>query len=249
MKPEIQYLSARLDNPDEEVREEAALELSRIGTEDVADPLLNHLGDPVLEVRQMVIYGLGKTKAERVIPSLVNCLKDPSLEVRWVTVEALGEIGSPKAIAPLVACLEKEPVWNVRASTAKALGKIGSQEALAALVKCLRYDEDSFVRQEALDALDRLVNLESEIKLEEILTHKLVERIARTLPDIDWFGPIAQFKQIYETASNAYERLTQSRQLLYELAGLHSEAAPMRIAECGPMRTELSACLGQKVKI
>lgn len=149
-------LIQRLKDPDPNNREEAALILGIIGTEQEAEALLNSLDNELIpEVKQMIIHALGKTNSQKNIQALVNCLEEQDFEIRWVTVEALGEIGSQEVISPLIACLEKEPVWNVRAAIAKVLGKLGSEKAIMALVKCLN-DSDFYVRKEATNALKNL---------------------------------------------------------------------------------------------
>ena len=163
---EINQLIIDLEHLDSEIREEAALKLGKIAsqnkttqntsTEEIVELLLKHLKDSSLEVREMIIYGLSQTKSERAIPSLLKSLKAPELEVRWASAEALGEIGSEKALTDLIDSLKKEQVWNVRASIVKSLAKIGSEKAINALIEQLKNEENYFVQREIIYAFKQL---------------------------------------------------------------------------------------------
>lgn len=213
---EIQKLITRLESSDTEIRQEAALELAQIGSEDAVKPLLSYLNDPVSDVREKVIYALGQTKDEKAVPALVNCLEDPSLEIRWVTVEALGEIGSQQALAALISCLEKEQMWNVRSSAIKALAKISSEtEVIRTIINTLQHDENLFVRREAAYALSQ----------------KTVAKVNRLLPDLDWHELINNLKQIAKTFPNPRQRLNQAWELLCELAEFSPEPMRLPVAE------------------
>jgi HEAT repeat protein len=167
----IDEMIHRLDDPDPEVREEAARALGRIGSSDAdaVDALIARLKDPQSTIRPDAAQALGQIGDPRAIPALVEGLACPLPEVQHACAHALeaikkpGRFGRPARrlrkmedasdapVGDLVGRLE-DPDPLVREEAARALGRIGSAEAVDALVQRL-VDRTSAIRSDAALAL------------------------------------------------------------------------------------------------
>lgn len=124
----VPALSKALKDKSKNVRQNAAIALSRIGK-----------------------------KAKAAVPNLIEALKDSDGQVRSYAAEALAEIGKEAraAVPLLIALLKKDGTSDVRRNAAAALGKIGEepQEAVPVLIEALQ--EDDNVNDDATWALGR----------------------------------------------------------------------------------------------
>ena len=123
-----------LDDPDEWVRAEAVVALSRIDP-DATDRMLALLDDDSGWVRRNAVVALGKTGgADHDL--LVECIKtDPHPAVREYAAQFLGDAAEdrPEAERILAALLAREPNAFVRAKAAESLGQLGTDRAEQAL--------------------------------------------------------------------------------------------------------------------
>jgi len=167
----IDEMVHRLDDPDSEVREEAARALGRIGSPDAeaVDALVARLKDPQSTIRPDAAQALGQIGDPRAIPALVEGLACPLPEVQHACAHALQAIKKPgrfgrraramrkmedasdAPVADLVGRLE-DPDPLVREEAARALGRVGSQEAVDALIQRL-LDRTSAICSDAALAL------------------------------------------------------------------------------------------------
>jgi HEAT repeat protein len=167
----IDEMVHRLDDPDPEVREEAARALGRIGSPDTeaVDALVACLKDPQSTIRPDAAQALGQIGDPRAIPALVEGLACPMPEVQDACAHALQAIKKPgrsrrtaralrktedasdAPVADLIGRLE-DPDPVVREEAARALGRVGSPEAVEALIHRL-LDRGSAIRSDAALAL------------------------------------------------------------------------------------------------
>ena len=167
----IDEMVHRLDDPDPEVREEAARALGRIGSTDAeaVDALVARLKDPQSTIRPDAAQALGQICDPRAIPALLEGLACPLPEVQDACAYALQAIKKPgrstrtaralrrtedasdAPVAELVGRLE-DPDPVVREEAARALGRVGSAEAVDALIRRL-LDRTSAICSDAALAL------------------------------------------------------------------------------------------------
>ena len=168
----IDEMVHRLDDPDPEVREEAARALGRIGLSDpeAVDALVSRLRDSQSTIRPDAAQALGQIGDPRAIPALVEGLACPLPEVQDACAHALQAIKKPVrstrtarairrmedasdglTVTDLVGRLD-DPDPMVREEAARALGRVGSEEAVDALVHRL-LDRGSAIRPDAALAL------------------------------------------------------------------------------------------------
>ena len=99
----IEEIVSRLDDPDGEVRAEAARALGRVGSPQVVDILMERLGDPTSTIRAEAARALGRIGEPRAIPALLRGLEDPSEELKEACLQGLGSIGGSASATALLA--------------------------------------------------------------------------------------------------------------------------------------------------
>lgn len=117
----VSEIIERLDDPDQDVREEAARALGRIGTEEAEDALLQELEDKDSSVKISAVRALGEMSSIRAVDKLVQALDQPSEELQQAALMALGNIDSPESSLPLVDQIRRgDKSESIRASAAMA---------------------------------------------------------------------------------------------------------------------------------
>jgi HEAT repeat protein len=119
--------AALLDDPDDFVREGAAMGLWNMGPRAVGavPALLKALRDRSSGVRARAAEALGPTGSAEAVPALVQALQDANSPVRWRAAQALGLIGQPsdEAMNALRVALS-DPERDVREAADTALIKL-----------------------------------------------------------------------------------------------------------------------------
>jgi MFS family permease len=119
----------RLDDPDDEVREEAARALGRIGAAEAIEPLIRHLRDPSSTIRTYTARALGRIGDPRAVPPLTGCLEEASEDLVEACCKSLGRLGSREAIKPLLRLLGEERTQRVIVAASLAVSRLGAFEA------------------------------------------------------------------------------------------------------------------------
>ena len=194
----------RLEDPDSEVREEAARALGRSRSAEAVDALVSCLADPSSPIASEAAQALGQIGDPRAVPALVAGLESPVPEIRAACTRALQMIERPPAprravrrlrriedasdgrgFGDIIARLDDaEP--EVREEAARALGRIGSSEAVDALIARLS-DPASTLRADAALALGQIGDARAIPALVESLatpSSEVQEACARALGDI-----------------------------------------------------------------
>jgi HEAT repeat protein len=138
----IEQLQGLLDDPNEQVRSQAAAVLRHLGDEQSAEPLAASLraeAQPAIVMkeadrspRQGVSLPTSEPLAETVsdrqetIDPLVSALRDPITQVRLAAAEALGKVGDASAFPALTQALQDKDS-HVRAAAARSIGEIGAR--------------------------------------------------------------------------------------------------------------------------
>ena len=146
-------LIALMNDPDVDLRIQAALALGTQREPSAVDSLIRALDDPDANVRFHAIESLGRLAATRAIPHLATIAESGNVYLAFPAVEALVRINDP-SVAPRLAPLLRDPILG--ASAAAALGQIGDEEWVDALVDALGAPETSaFALCEALVQIHR----------------------------------------------------------------------------------------------
>lgn len=98
-----------LQDPNEDVRHQAAVALGRIGTKAALPNLVQAIGDPevrVSQAAQQAIISLGALTDDD-LPILSKFVKDKNIGVRHYTIKAIAKVGKPAV--PLLLGLLKDP--------------------------------------------------------------------------------------------------------------------------------------------
>ena len=204
---------ARLDDPDHEVRDEAARALGRIRSPDAVDVLLACLRDPHSSIRPQAARALGQIGDRRAVESLTQYLESASADLRQACADALHDIAgrepappSPRATRalrtmeradddlPAADIIDRldDADHEVREEAARALGRIRSPEAVEPLIRHLQ-DPGSTIRPQAARALGQIGDRRAIEALTECLASgsvELQEACAEALGDVGGRMPI-----------------------------------------------------------
>ncbi len=143
-------LRALLDDPDAEVRREAADALGKYGGAGVVDSLIAALKSPDWKTRSAAAASLGEKKDRRAVDALLDALKDESHIVRMSAVRSLGDLADPRSVEPVMAMLKDSDMF-VRDAAAFALGDLKDPRAIGPLVAAM--GEQSQVASAAAQSL------------------------------------------------------------------------------------------------
>ena len=163
----VKSLAEALNDPDPEVRLEAARTLGSLKNKEAVPALISALKDADREMRLCVIEALGDIKDRRSVEALITLLKDEDWNVRLAAVYALGDIEDIRAVLPLGDLMNDE-AWKVRKETANALGQIGDPRAVNPLAAALK-DKHHEVRRQVVESLGSIEDSSSVIPLISVL--------------------------------------------------------------------------------
>ncbi len=147
-----------LQDPDPQVRQDAAVALGRIGHLEATEGLVERLSDSAPTVREASAWALG-TLGESVLEqagiALTQRLDDPSPAVKQAAAQALASIGATQVgVELLIEALNRSDA-ETRHAALLALVGIESRAAYSSLVSVLG-DQDGRVRQGAIAAIGEL---------------------------------------------------------------------------------------------
>ena len=124
--PMTKALVRALGDPDQDVREHAAMGLAITAGADVIDPLLTALRDTDAQVREKAAIGLAFRRDPRIIDPLLAAMEDRDAQVREKAAIALGASGDPRVTAALTKALS-DPDSQVREKAVAGLALLGQR--------------------------------------------------------------------------------------------------------------------------
>ncbi len=153
----VEDVIGRLDDPDAEVREEAARALGRIGSAAAVEALVRHLRDPASTIRPEAAEALGRIGDPRAVPALIETLSNPSPEVQDACARALGDIGGRESVCHLLELLDGGGAEQVVASGAEAVSKHGILEAAWEILPRMHRTRNAVLRRQLAIAMGNLL--------------------------------------------------------------------------------------------
>jgi MFS family permease len=188
---------ARLDDPDAEVREEAARALGRIGSPEAVEALLARLRDPVSTIRPQAARALGRIGDSRAVPYLIEGLSSPSEELQDACAQALGEIGGRESVRRLRRLLDESRTERVLVAGAEAVSKHGIVEAAWEIFPRMHETPNPVLRRQLAIAMGNLLGrpgefyqyLTGEQVREGVRLGRLFRRARRTVGLLRRHGP------------------------------------------------------------
>jgi len=144
----VDKLIKALKNTKGETREEAALALGELRSEEAVDPLIVAVDDWNIDVRTASAIALGNIGDRRAVDVLARAVREKSL--RKHAIKALVKIGSP-SVKVLIELYPESP-QEVKHQLIKAMGKIGGPSVIPPLVHSLK-ERDREIQDHAAVAL------------------------------------------------------------------------------------------------
>jgi hypothetical protein len=147
----------RLDDPDAEVREEAARALGRMRAADAAAALIERLADPHSTIRPQAARALGRIGDGRAVPALIEGLASPSEELQDACAQALGEIGGRPSVQRLRRLLGEDRAERVLVAGAEAVSRHGIVEAAWEILPRMHETPNPVLRRQLAIAMGNLL--------------------------------------------------------------------------------------------
>ncbi len=153
----VRDIIRRLDDPDAEVREEAARALGRIGSREAVEPLIRHLRDRSSTIRIYAARALGRIGDARAVPFLIEEIGGPSEELAEACCHALGRMGARAARRPLLDLFAAERSPRVITAASEALSRLGSFEAALEIFPRMSEAESQVLARQLAVAMGNLL--------------------------------------------------------------------------------------------
>jgi hypothetical protein len=152
----------RLDDPDDEVREEAARALGRIGAGEAVEPLIRHLRDPHSTIRTYAARALGRIGDARAVQPLVECLDSSGEELAEACCQALGRMGARDALKPLLRLFGEERSQRVIVAAGEAMSRLGAFEAALEILPRMHEAQSPVLQRQFAIAMGNLLGTPGE---------------------------------------------------------------------------------------
>ena len=212
----VEYLIAKLNDSDPQIRQLAARWLGSSQDERALEPLVNSLlYDEMPAVRASAAMSIARLKDQRAVDPLITALTDSaSSEIGKVcdhAAGALGEIRDTRAVEPLILALK-----NGCEGAAGGLGAIGDSRAVDPLITAFR--QGNFTAAFALATLndstgiDALLDaLQSEHQEQYIAAYSALQRVTdpRVVEALEAFHKTKQFAEMDRLAADVMRQIAK----------------------------------------
>ncbi|MBD3384041.1 MFS transporter [candidate division KSB1 bacterium] len=148
---------ARLDDPDPDVREEAARALGRTKSLEGVEALILRLLDPTSTIRIVSANALGNIGDERAVPALIQALNTGSEDLKEACIKALGKIGGTESVSHLIKLLQEENSERIKTQSADAVARHGVFEAAYEILPLMHQTRNPVLRRQLAISLANLM--------------------------------------------------------------------------------------------
>lgn len=147
----------RLDDPDADVREEAARALGRTKAPDAVEALIHRLHDPSSTIRLAAARALGQIGDPRALPVLIETLDGGSEDLQQACVQAIGQIGGADSVLRLSQLINEERSERVLTQGAEEISKHGVIEAAWEILPRMHTTANPVLRRQLAIAMGNLL--------------------------------------------------------------------------------------------
>jgi len=147
----------RLEDPDSEVREEAAKALGRIGSEEAEAALLDQLKDPDSSIQPSVAKALGEMGSKKAVPHLLHALESASDDLQQAALTSLGNIDTPESSQSILSQLRGDKPDHFKAHAAMAASQRKVLEAAEDIFRLMHEAKNKLLRKQMSIAVANLL--------------------------------------------------------------------------------------------
>lgn len=158
---------------DEDIRQNAAIDLGEMGYEIVIPDLMKILDNECDDSRWKAVIALSNIKSDAAINTLMLALKDESREIRVKAAETLEKIKLDITGSELIQLLNNKD-WRIRWRAVNSLSISDNDEAINRLIIALK-DKDFTVRWKAAEALGKIGSQKAVSSLTKLLTDEYID--------------------------------------------------------------------------
>jgi len=156
---------SRLDDPDQNVREEAVLAMGRIGTDEAGKALITHLDSIESLVRPEAAKALGLMGDSRAIPYLIDALYNGDEELQEESARALGKLYSEDSVSALRQLIREDRSERVKVTGAQSIALQGRLDALEEIIDLWEQTKNPVLQKQLSISLGNLIGKPGEFYL------------------------------------------------------------------------------------
>ena len=153
----VEEVISRLEDPDRAVREEAALALGRIGTEDAKEALVEQLNQSDSLIRPEAAAALGDMGDLSVIPHLIDALYTADEEVQEEAAIALGKLKSDESVQALRQIIREDRSQRVKVSSIEGIVQQNRFEAVEEIMDLWEQTSNRILKTQLSISLGNLI--------------------------------------------------------------------------------------------
>lgn len=227
----INEISLRLEDPDDEIREEAVKALGRIGGEAAAEILIRELSDPSSMVRAASARALGKIGNASAVPYLIDGLTSSDEDLSQACAKALGNIDDVRGSEALNRIIQGESTLRVKVTSAEAISHKGNLNAIHDILKIREQTTSPIMRKQLAISVANLLGRPGEFytyitgtdENRETEVQKLFKGVYRTMRVLERSDKIFVrhiIRELLPKAIDCYEQgeYQECFSLLYQIA-------------------------------
>ena len=153
----LNEIALRLDDPDEEIREEAVKALGRIGGEQATNILISHLSNPDSLIRNACARALGIIGSAQAVPFLIDGLNSADEDFSEACARALGNIDDVRGSEALIKLITGESALRVKVTSAQAISKKGYLHTVEDILKIREHTNNPIMRKQLAISIANLL--------------------------------------------------------------------------------------------
>ncbi len=153
----LNEIALRLDDPDEEIREEAVKALGRIGGEQAIEILIAHLSNEDSLIRTACARALGTIGSAQAVPYLIDGLSSSDEDFSEACARGLGNIDDVRGSEALIKLITGESTLRVKVTSAQAISQKGYLNAVEDILKIRERTNNPIMRKQLAISIANLL--------------------------------------------------------------------------------------------